>query len=266
MNLNKYYLLIFLIIFFTLSCVTKIPDDRAEGFIELKSAIDFSSKDFSYLLDTIPLNDKLTFFVSIPRKANREEEILQARYEIAKQAAIFNSVIVETKFATKSNNRQAGTLESIYTSFDESLITHLYDDVHIIHHFRDSKGTYVFAVTNILSKIKIDSIKIKEHDWMYNIPVIPGFLVSVGAVQRSRYPIDSMKKADEQAMANLAKQINVSIKTKRHDVEVDGGTSGFIEIQYEESNATLNGFYVLSRWSGINEDYYYTLALCKNTK
>ena len=87
-------------------------------------------------------------------------------------------------------------------------------------------------------------------------------LVSVGVVQRSQYLTDSIKKADDQALANLSRQISINVKSKRTDLEVQSGTA-FAQTHYEISSTVLKGFYVLERWSSDDGNTFYTLAVCK---
>ncbi|MBA7513974.1 hypothetical protein ES705_05992 [subsurface metagenome] len=86
--------------------------------------------------------------------------------------------------------------------------------------------------------------------------------MSIGAVRRSRYKIDSIRKADEQTLANLAKQVSVTVKAKRVDLATDSGGTAFSEIHYETTSALIRGFYVLGRWSEEHGNMYYTLAVC----
>ena len=267
-----------------LSC-TSAPDDQSieseSGFIEntenqessskyiepvlVQGVIDFTDPEYSFMWDTAPENGTLIFSSFIPRRAFRDEEIGIAVSEAARQASILNSVKVNAKFAVKSNNRDLGFLEAIDIQFDKVLSVDLESKMNVLHHYRDNEGTYILTELDGVSYSGEFEAKTGEGnapDWLYNVPVIPGYLVSIGAVQRSRYKIDSIRMADEQALANLAKQVSVVVKAKRTDRESELSGSAFSETNYEVTSTFIRGFYVLGRWSSDNGNNYYTLAVC----
>ena len=242
--------------------------DAAEEYMEpviVNGVIDFTDPMYRLLWDTSPDNGTLLFFSFIPRRAYREEEIKQAVSEAARQAAMLYSVGVDAKFAVKSNNKDLGYLEAIDVQYDRGLAEDLEAKIKIRQHYRDNEGTFILAELdgiNFRGSFSVTPGKENEPDWLYNMPGIPGYLVSIGAVQRSRYKIDSIRRADEQALANLAKQVSVVVKAKRTDLESEGSGSAFSETNYEVTSTFVRGFYVLSRWSTDNGSIYYTLAVC----
>ncbi|MCK5196788.1 MAG: LPP20 family lipoprotein, partial [Spirochaetales bacterium] len=231
----------------------------------VKGVIDFTDPLYSFLWDTSPDNGTLVFFSSIPRKAIREEEVLFAAADAARQASILYTAKVDAKFAVKSNNKDLGFLEAINIQYDKALAGEIKAKIKILHHYRDNEGTYTLAELDGISYRGDFEPKPGEGnnpDWLYNVPFLPGYLVSIGAVQRSRYKIDSIRKADEQALANLAKQVSVVIKAKRTDLDSEVSGSAFSETNYEVTSAFIRGFYVLGRWSTDNGNTYHTLAVC----
>jgi hypothetical protein len=216
-------------------------------------------------LDTSPDSGTLLFFSFVPRREYREDEIKLAVFESSRQAAMLSSSKVNAKFAVKSNNRDLGVLESIEVQYDRGMAEDLISKVKIIQHFRDNDGTYILSeLEGITFQGNFSSAASKrtEPDWLYIVPVIQGYLVSIGTVQRSRYKIDSIRKADEQALANLAKQVSVEVKAKRADLESEASGSAFSETNYEVTSTYIRGFYVLGRWSTDNGSTYHTLAVC----
>ena len=242
--------------------------DTVERYMEpiiVNGVIDFTDPTYSFLWDTSPDDGTLLFFSFIPRRAYREEEIKLAVSEAARQASMLSSSKVDAKFAVKSNNKDLGYLEAINVQYDRGLALDFETKIKIRQHYRDNEGTFILAELDGISfkeKFSVIHGKENEPDWLYNLPQIPGYLVSIGTVQRSRYKIDSIRKADEQALANLAKQISVIVKAKRTDLEKEGSGTAFSETNYEVTSAFVRGFYVLGRWSTDNGNVYYTLAVC----
>jgi hypothetical protein len=238
----------------------KYPDP-----VLVDGVINFTDPIYSFLLDTSPDSGTLLFFSFVPRREYREDEIKLAVFESSRQAAMLSSSKVNAKFAVKSNNRDLGVLESIEVQYDRGMAEDLISKVKIIQHFRDNDGTYILSeLEGITFQGNFSSAASKrtEPDWLYIVPVIQGYLVSIGTVQRSRYKIDSIRKADEQALANLAKQVSVEVKAKRADLESEASGSAFSETNYEVTSTYIRGFYVLGRWSTDNGSTYHTLAVC----
>ncbi len=243
------------------------PDtsDKYPEPVIVNGVIDFTDPMYSFLWDTSPDNGTLLFFSFIPGRADREEEIKLAVSEAARQAAMLSSLKVDAKFAVMSNNKDLGYLEAIDVQYDRGLAEDLVAKIKIRQHYRDNEGTFILAELDSISykeNFSVTKGKENEPDWLYNVPEIPGYLVSIGAVQRSRYKIDSIRRADEQALANLAKQVSVVVKAKRTDLESEGSGSAFSETNYEVTSTFVRGFYVLGRWSTGNGNIYYTLAVC----
>lgn len=250
------------------SCTTlslEFNNDRSHETIYLENDVNLTDSKYSDILYTIPSDKELYFFVAIPRVSNRENETEYAKYEVARQLVMFESLYLKAKFATKSDSKNYGTLEDIDVTFDESKIKEKIADIKIVKHISDPKGSYFkcsYPNNFNIKELHINKDSLKEHDWMYNIPKIDGYLVSVGTAQRYRYQIDSILKADEQAISNLAKQIHVTIKNKNTTIEKEG-KSGYLDIIYEESSTIVKDYYVLGRWISHNGNYYHTLAISK---
>ncbi|MCK5154296.1 MAG: LPP20 family lipoprotein [Spirochaetales bacterium] len=274
LNIKSSTLTIFLFITLFISC-TSVPSDKIQDSSVVKpyiveavvvnGVIDFTLPEYSFMWNTAPDNGKLLFSSFIPRRAYRDEELEFAIMGGARQASIMYNSKVDAKFAVKSNNRDLGYLEAIDIQYNKALAADLKAKIKIRNHFIDNEGTYILA--------ELDGINFKgsfsdmsapggDPDWLYNIPVIPGYLVSIGSVSRSRYTIDSIIKADEQALANLAKQVSVIVKAKRTDRDSEVSGSAFSETNYEVTSTYVKGFYVLGRWSTDNGNTYHTLAVC----
>lgn len=247
------------------SSVNSGTADKYMDPVIVDGEIDFTNSAYSFLWDTSPDNGSLLFSSFIPRMAYRDEEVEFAVAEAARQASILYNAKVDAKFAVKSNNRDLGYLEAINIQYDRALAGDLKDSIKLRYHFRDNEGTYILAELdgiNFRGSFSVVRGEGNTPDWLHNVPEIPGYLVSIGIVQRSRYKIDSIRKADEQALASLAKQVSVVVKAKRTDLESEVSGSAFSETNYEVTSTFINGFYVLGRWSTDNGNNYYTLAVC----
>ncbi len=233
--------------------------------VEISGIIKFTDPQYRYLWNTVPQDGKLVVFASTPRREFRKEEILYCVKDAARQIALFYAAKVETKQAVESTGKDFGYLESVKSGFDKNVADKELSKIKVLKHFRDAEGTYILAEDPDIS-VPVDfSWSVKNGtspEWIINVPSIPGYLVSVGVVQRSRYLTSSLKKADDQALANLSRQISINVKSKRTDVEVENSTA-YAQTHYEVSSTILKGFYVLGRWSEDHGNTFFTLAVCK---
>jgi len=233
--------------------------------IEVRGVIDFSSPEYHHLWQTSPRDGKMIFFASTPRRELREEEINYCVMDAARQISLYYAAKVKTKQAVESTGKNFGYLESVESGFDRKLARKEIPKIKVLEYFRDSEGSYIIAEDpGLISDITFswDNADNNLPDWITNVPVIHGYLVSVGVVQRSRYVTDSLKKADDQALANLSRQISINVKSKRTDMEIQKRTA-YSQTHYEVSSSILKGFYVLGRWSTDHGNTFYTLAVCK---
>ena len=267
--------IIILITAFIFSSCTSVPEnlnkdslviaDNSVEVVIVNGIIDFTLPEYRFMWNTAPDNGKLLFSSFIPRRAYREDEIKLAILDSSRQASILYNSKIDAKFAVKSNNRDLGYLEAIDVQYDKELASDLQSKIIIRNHFIDNEGTYILAeLDGVKFKGKFSNIAAPggEPEWLYNVPEISGYLVSVGSVGRSRYKIDSIRRADEQALANLSKQVSVIVKAKRTDRDSEVSGSAFSETNYEVTSTFVSGFYVLGRWSTDNGNTYHTLAVC----
>lgn len=235
--------------------------------VEVSGVIDFLSPEYNFLWTTIPENGTPVFFASTPRREFREEETEYCLYDAARQVSLYYAARVETKLAVKSNNKDLGLKESVKTGFDRELASKIMKDLTVLYHFRDNEGTYMLVTypeftLNITVGEGMAPLDKTAPGWITEVPEFKGMLVSVGVVERSRYLTDSLKKADDQVLANLSRQVSINVKSKRMDLEVQRGTA-FDETHYDVSSSIINGFYILSRWRAEDGNTYYSLGVCK---
>ena len=253
---------------------TSVPTDHSDTHtlkntypdpVEIPGVINFTDPQYRCLWNTVPQDGKLVVFASTPRREFRKEEILYCVKDAARQIALFSAAKIETKQAVESTGKDFGYLESVKSGFDKSLADKEVSKIKVLKHFRDAEGTYILAEDPDISVLVDFSWTVKSGknpEWIINVPSIPGYLVSVGVVQRSQYLTNSLKKADDQALANLSRQISINVKSTRTDIEVENSTA-YAQTHYEVSSTILEGFYVLGRWSEDHGNTFFTLAVCK---
>jgi len=241
-------------------------DKDHDEAVMISGIIDFTSGEYGYMWNTVPRDGVPVFFASTPRREFREEEREYCLFDAARQVSLYYAARVETKQAVKSNNMDLGYMESVKSGFDRDLALKIMPDLEIMEFFQDADGSYMLVKYPSLS-VNINYVPQGAAgdgvpSWVTNVPVIDGMLVSVGVVQRSRFLTDSLKKADDQALANLSRQISINVKSKRTDIEAASGTA-FEQTHYEVSSSVLKGFYVLERWRSRDGNTFYSLAVCK---
>ncbi len=235
--------------------------------VEVSGVIDFLSGEYSYLWNTAAKGGTPVFFASTPRREFREEEAEYCLYDAARQVSLYHAAKVETKLAVKSDNRDLGYKESVKTGFDRDLALKVMKDLVVVRHLRDTEGTYMLVKYPGLT-VDVDweggssSVEGDLPSWITGVPEIRGRLVSVGVVQRSRYLTDSLKKADDQVLANLSRQVSINVKSKRTDLEA-GRDTAFAELHYDVSSSIIKGFYILARWRSGDGNIYYSLGVCE---
>ncbi len=248
--------------------VEKVKKVSSKGYpspVQVSGRIDFSAPEYRHLWNTVPREGRFIVFAQTPRREFRDEEITYCIKDAARQVSLFYAARVETRQAVASAGGGFGYLESVKTGFDKTLAEQAVPHIKIIEYFQDAEGSCILAEDPDIP-VSLDyewsTMENGRPRWITSIPTIPGYLVSVGVVQRSRYLADSLRKADDQALANLSRQISINVKSKRTDLEVEGGTA-HSQTHYEVSSSLLKGFYVLGRWSGDHGNTFYTLAVCK---
>ena len=235
--------------------------------VTVSGVMDFLSPRYSFLWNTFPREGTPVFFASTPRREFREEEAEYCLYDAARQVSLYYAARVETKLAVKANNKDLGLKESVKTGFDRDLAGKIMKDLTVLYHFRDNEGTYMLVscpdfTLGITAGEAVAPLDKAAPRWITEIPVFKGMLVSVGVVERSRYLTDSLKKADDQVLANLSRQVSINVKSKRMDLEMQRGTA-FDETHYDVSSSIIKGFYILARWRTGDGNTYYSLGVCK---
>ncbi len=233
--------------------------------IEVSGTINFNEEPYRSLLRTVPKTGAPCFFTAVPRMANRDDEYKMGLMLLARQAAMNSKVAVTAKFLTQSNNRDMGYREHVDVDVDNSIVKSMVDKIEITTHYQDVEGSYFQGTFKGKSLPQFEvSTEIKQGVplWFTEIPSFEGYITAVGTAQRHMFIAESFMQSDRQALAALAKQVNIEVKQKRHDMEVEHKGTAYQQLNLEISNAVVHGFYVIDRWVSEDGNTYYSLAVC----
>ena len=232
-----------------------------------ESPINFSSAEICEAVNTYPRNGNPVFFASVQRMSNRELEEEAALRRAADQASRYYSVDVVSKFYSEKVNSSFRYIKDLDAAWDLDLSEELYEDLNIIESWQDNYGSYVLAELqgHTPPAITLPRNSEKEPSWINNPPEIPGHIASVGITLQKGYVADSFRAAEEQALAQMAKQISISISNGQVKLENSVGTIT-TQSNLEIAEASIEGFYILDRWRTPDNRYYYALAVCPADK
>jgi hypothetical protein len=237
------------------------PREKPER-IEVEGAVDFRTEPYESLLFTLPEDGKPVFFASVPRRADREEEYEAGIDALAAQAARWKRARITAKFLTKKSSLEMGYIEEVEVDIDSELQSEMRDVIEVLVCYSDRSGSYLQGTLDRRAPEGLslrDTPPGKKPEWILSPPEYEGYLTAVGAANRHMYLAESINAADEQALANLARQVNIEVEKKRLDLEREGATA-YTEYTIQISKALLEGAYILDRWVSPNGNSYYSLA------
>jgi|SRR6056297_430043 len=232
---------------------------------EVSGLIDFNQTPYRNLLNTVPDKGNPTFFAAVPRMANRDNEYRMGHMLLARQAAMYREAAVSAKFLTQSNNRDMGYREQVDVDIDKSLVRSMVDKIKITNHYQDAHGSYF---SGVLKGITISGFNVETEvvgdvpQWFIDPPSYEGFIVAVGTSGRHMFIAESFLQSDRQALAAIAKQLNIEVKHKRDDLEKEYQGSAYQQLNLQITDTTVHGFYVIDRWVSKDGNTYYSLAVC----
>ncbi|MCF7915707.1 MAG: LPP20 family lipoprotein [Spirochaetaceae bacterium] len=233
--------------------------------VEVSGLIDFHQSPYRNLLTTVPDKGSPTFFAAVPRMANRENEYRMGHMLLARQAAMYREAGVTAKFLTQSNNRDMGYREQVEVDIDKSLVRSMVDKIKITDHYQDVQGSYF---SGVLKGIQITGFKVQTEvtdtvpQWFLNPPSYEGYIVAVGTSGRHMFIAESFLQSDRQALAAIAKQLDIEVKQKRDDLEKEYQGSAYQQLNLQITDTTVRGFYVIDRWVSSDGNTHYSLAVC----
>jgi hypothetical protein len=231
---------------------------------EVSEEISIRNENFTELFYTLPKGGRPVFLAVVPRRADRKEEYEFALWEIARQAAIFTRVGVRAKFITAQTTAEFGHDEKIDIEVDNSLTERLREKVVALQHLREEKRTVLVGTVEGLSAPQYSVPRTMKGDlpeWTLSPPEIEGHLSTVGTAEKRYFLRDSVRAADKVAMANLARRRRLKVENLSDQYKSNAGAA-YRELNLENTEAVLEGFYILARWYYPEENLYYSLAVC----
>lgn len=245
------------------SCATNAQTQTEENIVnEYETPIDFSAYGYTDFLKTPPYNGKPVFFASVKRMSDREDEKAAALIKAAQQASKFKAVKAASRFYTEKLNSTSRHLHDLEIEWDRELAIDLIDSLEVLQISRDTYGTYLTAMLpgTLMPPATVSAPSSQAPSWTNRIPVIPGYIVSVGIALQTGYVADSFEAADNQALEDLARQISVQITSGKKLIQNNVGTAE-LTTNLEEAEVVIPGFYILERWRSPDARYYYSLAI-----
>jgi len=210
--------------------------------------------------DGIPL-----FRGSARRLYDREEEWSAALENAASQAARYVGVTGLSRFYTERSSQGKGYLGDFQSDWNRSLEPGILEQLEEVQRFQDEDGSYILVRWPGGAKLSLSGSAPATRgrpSWVSQTPVLPGFRVSTGTVQRKRHPVDSMTAADDKALEEMVKQIELEVTSQRNTIDLGRQGSGSVESALEIAQAHVRGFYILARWHEPDGSIYYSLGIC----
>lgn len=214
--------------------------------------------------DGIPL-----FWGSAKRLYDREEEWPAALENAASQAARYVGVTGLSRFYTERSSQGKGYLGDFQSDWNRSLEPGILEQFEEVQRFQDDDGSYILVRWSGGAKLSLPGSFPADRgrpSWVSQTPELPGYRVSTGTVQRKRHPIDSILAADDKALEEMVKQIQLEVTSQRNTLDLGRQGSGSVESSLEVAQAHVQGFYILARWHEPDGAVYYSLGICPADK
>ena len=256
-------ILLFPLVLFFPGCAGQVSRGTSQSAQTGAVVITAASPDIvgdTWSRDGIPL-----FRGSSKRLYDREEEWLAALEDAASQAARYVGVTGESRFYTERSSQGKGYLGDFRSDWNRSLEPGILEQLEEIQRFQDEDGSYIMVRWPGGAKLSLSGSSPSDKgkpSWVSQTPVLPGYRVSTGTVQRKRHPVDSMQAADEKALEEMVKQIELEVTSQRNTLDLGRQGSGSVESSLEVAQATVQGFYILARWHEPDGSTYYALGIC----
>ncbi|MCK4542120.1 MAG: hypothetical protein KAU17_07805 [Spirochaetales bacterium] len=253
---------LFLTLLFLESCAT--TDNHASLLERGESQPALAEFRPRQVLLSLPEGGYPVFFAEVPRMANRQDEYEECYKILARQAAVWEGVMVISARLSAEMVMTLGLTENSAIKWDQERETQILEELEILSSFQDDEGTGVSALfpASMVSELEIPSnLAMVPPSWITSTPLIPGWAVAMGMAERRRYRAWSRITADLQALIELGKQIDLHAKRVVETSET-GPLSGSREQTGEFSSAYIKNFTVIARWVSPDENIYYSLAIC----
>lgn len=258
------FLLIFMVFLF--GCATHSPKagDSRVSEERIKETANFSEGSYQGFWDTWP-NDGVPLILGSSRRLmNREQEWEKALESAALASSVHHQVLGLSRFYTEKTSQGQGYLGDFQVEFDENLALEIKDSLEIVRKLQDHQGSYVIARYQgggLLNLPPQPLFKGNPPEWVYKLPKIPGYLVSLGSSQRRQYLADSITAADLQALEEMVKILSMEITGQKSTIDSNGGV-GTVHSSLEIARTTVRGFYILARWQSADGSLFFSLGIC----
>ncbi len=201
---------------------------------------------------TVGYSDVRSYLDSAIASATREAAVNLVRY---RQVRISG----EQGLATLA----AGTLtvgSTIKEFYDENEAGNLGPRLKVLDYFQRGGAVTLLASTDstvgVPAAKRVDVAKIPKPSWTTTIPEKGGYLYNSGLCPVYYNENNSWREAERRARINLALTLYTKVKFMGKKVD----NTYFREFQVEETNATLMGIEVVSRWKDVKNQICYVLV------
>lgn len=219
------------------------------------------------LYDTRPRGGTPVFVGISSRFQNRDEEEAAALLDAARDAVRYGQVGVSVVFISQRSSQGVGYAEAVETRIDEERATTIAEDLEIIESIQDNDGTVVLAEAPDASRLPVSAPASawsgSPPSWIDSRPRIPGYDVGIGVAGRLRRRSDSVRAADEEALAEIVLERAARLRAVSDRRDVEGAGTAEQTTRAQEAADVVRGFYVLARWRSPDGRYYYSLAVAR---
>lgn len=217
--------------------------------------------------DTAPQGGAPVFFGMSNRLRDRADETPAALRHAAEQAARFRRIAARYRYVMRSTSGSIGYVDDIVVDYDDGDVETLATQLDVLRTEQDNEGTYVLARAPAVGPAPPISIGPGAGGqaplWISRPPIISGYLVAVGVVERSARLRDSIDHADQDALKGLLTQARTTLRMIQEERSVDRvGTAAQVTAA-QEARAVLQQFYIASRHVSADGRYVYSLAVGK---
>jgi hypothetical protein len=103
---------------------------------------------------------------------------------------------------------------------------------------------------------RIDAARLPKPSWVNTIPEKEGYVYSTGLAPVYYYENNSWREAERKARINLALSLYTKVRLLQKKLDSDY----YREYSFEETNATLRGMTIVSRWKDVANRICYVLV------
>lgn len=238
-----------------------VASDSAPGVADSTPASDVPRNT----LDSWPQDGRPVFIGFANRLLDREQEVAAALQNAAEQIVRFEHLTAVYQYVSQTDRRRTGSVDAVSTQWDEARAAGLVDSLEVIGREQTHDGTRVTvlghqALSGAVQPAPGVSGSRSEPAWITQPPVIPGYIVGVGAAQRRRSMTESFAAADERALVDILLQTNATVRLLDESRTRARSTETLTTVA-QDASAELTGFLVLARYMSPNGRTFHSLAI-----